>query len=483
VNPEFGISGRWGITPNVALNATVNPDFSQVEADVAQLQVNERFALQYPEKRPFFLEGADVFQTPSRIVFTRSIIEPRGGVKISGKEGGAAFGAFATRDRFTSLLFPSNQATGQAVLREDVSTAVGRYRRDVGGRSALGVTYTGRMGEGGYQNHVAGVDGFVQLSRTEFLRFQAVRSLTEYSDTVATAFRQPEGSFGGNNLTVDLTHASRSWWANARVQEIGRDFRADAGFIPRTDLRGGVLQLQRIFWGAPTHWYRRLSFLGYAETFYDTDNQLTDRGFALVGGFNGARQSSVNVGVGHNHKLFRGRRYDLVDVRPGFQISPTQRVTFTLNGRIGEDIDITNNRKVNLVQVAPGFDLRAGRNLNLGLSHTLRRLDTQSGDSLGDGRILGVGLTQARAIYHFNVRTFVRAIVQYQDVDFDPSLFVVPVPDRQRTLFSQLMFAYKVNPQTVVFAGYTDDRLGRDEIQLTPTGRTFYLKMGYNWQP
>jgi hypothetical protein len=81
------------------------------------------------------------------------------------------------------------------------------------------------------------------------------------------------------------------------------------------------------------------------------------------------------------------------------------------------------------------------------------------------------------------VRTFVRAIVQYQDVDFTPSLFVFPVPDQQRTLFSQLMFAYKVNPQTVVFAGYTDDRLGRDAIQLTPTGRTFFLKLGYNWQP
>lgn len=483
VDPQFGISGRWGITPNVALNATYNPDFSQVEADVAQLAVNERFALQYPEKRPFFLEGADFFQTPTRVVFTRSIVEPLAGAKITGKEGDHAFGAFMTRDRSTSLLFPSNQTTGQALLAEDVNTAVLRYRRDVGGRGAVGAVYTGRQGDS-YQNHVGGMDGFFQFSPTKYLRVQFTRSQTEYSDTVVARYGQPSGNFGGNNLYAQLTHASRNWFASAEVQEISKDYRADAGFITRSDLRGGVLQLQRTLWGRPNLWYRRISLLGYAERFENHDGQMTDLGFAFVPSYDGPLQTFARFGVGYNKKFFRGNTYELLDVRPSFQIRPTQRFTFFVSGRIGEDIDITNNRKANVVQVAPGMDVHLGRRLTLSLNHTLRRLDTQDDDPAGaDRRILNVGLSQARALYHFNVRTFVRAIVQYQDVNFTPELYVVPVPPEQRTLFTQLMFGYKVNPQTVVFAGYTDDRLGLETVNLTPTGRTFFLKLGYNWQP
>ncbi|HYW06749.1 MAG TPA: DUF5916 domain-containing protein [Longimicrobium sp.] len=484
VDPEFGVSGRWGIAPNVTLNATYNPDFSQVEADVAQLAVNERFALGYPEKRPFFLEGADFFQTPTRVVFTRSIVEPVGGAKLSGKVGSNAFGVFTTRDRSTSLLFPSNAGTGQALLDDDVSTAVVRYRRDVGAAGAMGVIYTGRMGEGGYQNHVAGVDGFFQLTPTKFVRVQAVRSETEYTDTVSKLYAQPGGGFGGNNLYAQFTHASRNWFASANLQEVGAGFRADAGFVPRADLRGGVLQLERAFWGAPNHWYRRLAFLGYAERFANHEGRETDLGFAAVATYDGPMQSFANVGLGFNRKYFAGKSYELVDMRPTFRISPTQRATFTLTGRVGEEIDFRNNRKAGIVQFGPGVDLRLGRRLGMGLGHTVRRLNTLDDDPAGSGRrILDVGLSQARVIYHFNVRTFVRGIVQYQDARFTPDLYVAPVAPEQRTLFSQLLFAYKVNPQTVVFAGYTDDRLGLETVGLTPTGRTLFLKLGYNWQP
>jgi hypothetical protein len=482
VEPEFGISGRWGISPNVALNVTVNPDFSQVEADVAQLEVNERFAISYPEKRPFFLEGADFFLTPTRVVFTRSIVEPVGGLKVSGKAGRSAFGAFATEDRYTSLLFPSNQGTGRGLLDQNVRTAVLRYRRDVGRSSALGVVYTGRLGEE-YSNHVGGIDGFMRLSRSNFVRFQATRSETEYPDSVITIFGQPEGGFGANNFLAQLTHASRNWFAQLDLQEVGKNYRADAGFVPRSDVRGGILQVERAFWGAPGKWYRRVGVLGYAERFEDHDGRETDRGFAGVVTYNGPMQSSANVGLGYNRKFFGGKRYELIDLRPSFQISPTQRATFSITGRFGEDVDFTNNRKANIFQIAPGVDLRLGRRLNVAVSHTLRRLETQDADSIRAGqRIVSAGLSQARVVYHFNVRTFVRGIVQYQDTDLNPPLFVVPVPGEQRTLFSQLLFAYKVNPQTVVFAGYTDDRLGLDAIELTPTGRTFFLKLGYNVQ-
>lgn len=101
---EPGLSARWGITPNVALNLTVNPDFSQVEADAAQLDVNERFALFFPEKRPFFLEGADFFETQLPLVFTRTVADPVAGLKLTGKQDAHALGAFFAQDRINRPL-------------------------------------------------------------------------------------------------------------------------------------------------------------------------------------------------------------------------------------------------------------------------------------------------------------------------------------------------------------------------------------------
>jgi hypothetical protein len=108
VNGDFGLDLSYGITSDLTLNATINPDFSQVEADVAQLDVNNQFALFFPEKRPFFLEGADLFATPLTAVFTRTIADPLFGTKLSGKVGSNVFGALLARDDVNNLLFPGS---------------------------------------------------------------------------------------------------------------------------------------------------------------------------------------------------------------------------------------------------------------------------------------------------------------------------------------------------------------------------------------
>jgi hypothetical protein len=86
--PEVGLNVSWGVTSNLTLDGTANPDFSQVEADVAQVTVNERFAIFYPEKRPFFLEGIELFNTPNSLIYTRRVVEPLGGLKLTGKVAG-----------------------------------------------------------------------------------------------------------------------------------------------------------------------------------------------------------------------------------------------------------------------------------------------------------------------------------------------------------------------------------------------------------
>jgi hypothetical protein len=108
---DGGIDIRWGINQNSFLNATINPDFSQVEADVAQLNVNNTYLLYFPERREFFLEGADYFNTPTNLVNSRNISSPDFGIKLTGKHDVHSYGLFFTNDETTNLIIPGNQGS------------------------------------------------------------------------------------------------------------------------------------------------------------------------------------------------------------------------------------------------------------------------------------------------------------------------------------------------------------------------------------
>ncbi|HSR42269.1 MAG TPA: DUF5916 domain-containing protein, partial [Longimicrobiales bacterium] len=151
--PEVGLDARWGVTTDLTLNATLNPDFSQVEADAPQLDANTRFALFFPEKRPFFLEGAELFRTPVEAVFTRTVVDPVVGMKATGKLGASAVGAMVALDETNVLLLPGNQGSESVSLDQRVLSAVGRFRRDVGASGTVGALYTARVADG-YGNHV-----------------------------------------------------------------------------------------------------------------------------------------------------------------------------------------------------------------------------------------------------------------------------------------------------------------------------------------
>jgi hypothetical protein len=251
LNVDPGLDLRWGVTPNLSLNATGNPDFSQVEADVAQLDVNTRFALFFPERRPFFLEGSDVFATPIQAVFTRTVADPTGGLKLTGKLGGAGIGVFTAHDRVTNLIFPANQGSAATSLETNTVTGVMRFRRDLGRASNVGFLYTGREGVNGYANRVAGVDAFLQLTPSHSLSLQGLGSETGYPDAVASAFGQPTGRFTGTGVRAGYAYGTRNWAANLTLEALSPDFRADAGFVPRVDLRSAEGALTRTVWGGP----------------------------------------------------------------------------------------------------------------------------------------------------------------------------------------------------------------------------------------
>jgi hypothetical protein len=113
--------------------------------------------------------------------------------------------------------------------------------------------------------------------------------------------------------------------------------------------------------------------------------------------------------------------------------------------------------------------------MSLSLQHDLDQL------SVDGGRLYRANLTQAKVLFHLNVHTFVRAIVQYTDISRDATLYSFPIESRTRRVFSQYLFSYKFNPQTVLFLGYSDTATGSAQVDIHRLDRTFFVKLGYAW--
>jgi hypothetical protein len=475
---EAGLTARWSVTSNMTFNGAVNPDFSQVEADVAQLDVNQRFALFYPEKRPFFLEGIDFFTTPIQAVFTRTVADPLFGAKLTGKQGGNAVGLFVTRDRINNLLFPANQNSSSTSLDDDVTTVVGRYRRDVGSGSTIGGIYAAREGEG-YHNRQFGVDAFWRPTQSDSMRVQYIRTDTQYPTAVAEANGQPLGGFAGNGTWIDYQHVTRTWAAFGSYDAYDSGFRSDTGFVPRVDYRAFMGQGQRRWFRGAGAWFNTIDVGMRGWRMMDDDWNLTDQTVAGFINYTGPYQTQLRFNMPHDIVVYEGARYEYFHPNVYVGIKPSGRSAFSVTARFGDGVDYANNRKATgVLQFGPAVEYRPASRVSVQLSYNLDQL------SVDGGRLYRANLTQLKMIYHLNVRTFVRAILQYTDITRDPSLYVYPVDSRTRQFFSQYLFSYKLNPQTVLFAGYSDnsnDAGGSHGLDLQRQNRTLFVKIGYAW--
>jgi hypothetical protein len=467
---EPGITARWGITPNVSLNATVNPDFSQVEADAAQLAINTRFALFYPEKRPFFLEGADLYTTPLEAVFTRTVAEPSWGMKLNAKEGRHAVGVFLAEDDRTNLILPENQGSRLASLDQSVTNGVVRYRHDLGTRSTLGVLYTGREGDD-YHNRVGGVDGFFRVTTSDTVRVQYLTSQTLYPDSFQEDHGLEELDLSGDAFKIQYDHFAQNWKAFARYTDLDPRFRADSGFIPRVDIKTAEAQFERIYRGTGDSWYAQMSVGARGLRTDDHGGRQTDENVELFGTLWGPMQSYFEVDIASRKELAGTELFSLQQQRFYFRIAPSGDVRLGLDVRLGDEIDYNHSRLGEITLLSPMVQLRLGRRVNLQLSYLLQKLEIEQGE------LFTAELPQMELVYQFNVRTFVRAIVQYTDIERNTALYGGK-PEEQ-DLFGQFLFSYKLNPQTVLFVGYTDSRAGEQNVSLEQTNRTFFMKLGY----
>jgi len=498
--PEVGLNTRFGLTPNLVLDATVNPDFSQVEADADQIQVNERFALFFSEQRPFFLDGSEVFQSSQRLVHTRRVVDPIAGAKLTGKVGEFGVAYLGAIDESPSSIFGGQ---GNAVFN------LVRARRDVGAGSTVGVLYTDRTAtQGDAFNRLLSGDARLLFGGRYTLATQFTGSWTGVAAGVGSSLKPA--------VTVDFGRNGRTFYYQTKLEAIDPEFRALSGFIPRV----GDVEAQGVIgvnWFAPAGAeLERVGLQFRSNNFFDYD------GFGK-----GAAPYEWEVELWPS-VTFRGRRTLTAVLRlGGFEIQPEDYAAYQVQGpsgdpealpalsnlqniwgvalipniRINDQFTLTGRsfyREVPLfaegsrgleLQLSPALQIRPDDAWNINLNHTWAKLRRRQDDS----EFSRVNLSRVRVQYQFGRSLFVRLLGQWDlerrsalrhPVTGQPLLIggVLQGPRERGDLQGQALLSYQPSPGTVFFFGYSrlmDGPYGYDWGPKQVLNDGFFIKVSY----
>jgi hypothetical protein len=453
---EAGVNLKYGITSNLTFDFTYNPDFSQIESDRQQIEVNQRFPISYPELRPFFLEGQEIFRVPGPVTFihTRTIVDPQAGAKLSGKIGKTTVGFIVANDQAPGRVDDrSNPAFGRTAL-----FLIGRARYDLFRESTASVIFTDRefMNQ---HSRVFGGDGDFALGRTH--RFFARVLLSDHRDAAGV---QRKGYFYDFNFRKAGRNLSYSLISNA----ISPDLRTDAGFVRRTDQRQSLASVSYRWWpgNAVVSWTPRLSH----SRNYQFDGVLQEEQNGTSVNVVFARNISADAAVNRDMERYRGIDFWKTRYSMGTAIAASRRVTVAVGVNGGDQIRFVSDP---FLGSATAWDLsvtvkplsRFQSDLSL---TTTRFVDTRSGHEEFDVKIARLLTT-----YQFTDRLLIRNITEHNTFD--------------KTVGANLLVTYRVNAGTVFFVGYDDRYRHGDEIDpaLFPQGdyqrtnRAVFTKLQY----
>lgn len=495
--PELGFNGRWGITQNLLIGVTVNPDFSQVEADAPQIDVNERFALFFPEKRPFFLDGTEVFQTPERLVHTRRIVDPSAGMKLTGKVGSLEVGYLGAVDE-------SPVASGRS--DSDAAFNLLRVRGDLGGGSAVGLLYTDRsLLDGSAHNRVLGADARVLLGSGHSLNAQLAGSWTGRDEAEGEAFDPL--------LSLELERSGREFGWGVEFRDVAPEFRTESGFIRRTGDARVSGRVRRDFYTEPGTFLERFGVEVRGEGFFTHEGLWSGEGpveaevelqpsVSLRGGrwiglilrdghheFDPDRFAGYRVENDEGELVPYGRPPALRHMLAGGLMSRF-RVNAAVSGGLFafyRQLPIFSEGSLGReLQLQPSLNLQATDRLSAELSHTVSRLYRERDDSF----FSSADASRLKVQYQFSRSLFFRAVGQFnleerrelRDPDTGRILRVGGEPSAPResgTFLAQLLLSYEPSPGTIFFVGWTRQEEGPETYAISrmePASDGLFLK-------
>ncbi|HEY0514001.1 MAG TPA: DUF5916 domain-containing protein [Thermoanaerobaculia bacterium] len=482
---EAGLDAKWTPNANTAIDATINPDFSQVESDVAQISANQRFALFFPEKRPFFLEGLELFSTPIQAVYTRTITSPRWGLRATGEVGDTLYTFLVAEDRGGgSVILPGPNSSGLAPQDFASRVAIGRGRKDFGD-SFVSFLLTDREIEGGGHNRVLGPDFQWRPNGVDTVTGQLLVSRSQTPDRPDLAAEWNGQSLGSHAGYLNWTHSTRTWNWNVQHLDVGDEFRADLGFEPQVGVGDSSAFINRNFYIESGPLRRVNPYLRLRDTEGKDDGLLlrsVGPGLELQGFWNS------DIAVEHRTDRVRAgsHLFDTDYFVTTIQMSPSQRIgDLALNLTNGGDVDFANQRPARGVTFSLQGTVRPTDHLAVQLNGSRRWLDVSpTGAGPRTARLFTSEVARVKATYTFSSRAFLRLIGQRVRTAratalYDPALGVLP---RDEAITGSALFAYKLNWQTVLFLGYSDDRALSVEDRLEPAGRTLFFKISYAFQ-
>jgi hypothetical protein len=472
---DVGLDAKAVLRDSLVLDVTFNPDFSQVESDEPQVTANQRFEVFFPEKRPFFLENSNFVSTPSHLAFTRRIIDPQKGVRLTGKLGNFAIGA----------LFVDDEAPGKQVAPDDplfgkrAKVGIVRLSHDLFQQSSLGVIFTNREVEGSF-NRVGGVDGRLQFSPNWRLEFQGLTSSTRTEDGERLA---------GPAYTTRLQRSGRSLDYSLNYDDFSPGFHTDLGFVRRVDLRevrqSAVYRFwpegrQLVSWG-PRLFLRR-----------NWDHAGTPQDWSTSPGlqFDFRRRTSFEVQYRNSSELFEGIRFP----KRRFQVE-----AFTAWFPAVElDLNYGQGTEVNF-EPADGLDPFLGDFTSLSLRATVTpvtplRLENTYLFTRLKQRDTGLSvfnnhIARTKINYQWTRELSIRVIVQYSAVLANPTLTSLTTT---KQVAGDFLVTYLINPGTALFVGYNSiaenldprlievgDELLRSRRTYLESSKQFFVKFSY----
>ena len=481
VKPHGGADVKFTPTADTAVDFTAKPDFSQIESDTAQISANERFALFFPEKRPFFLEGVDLFQTPIQAVYTRTITAPRWGARVTGKSAGFRYTLLVADDSGGgSVILPG--PTGSSLAPQDFGSTVtiARAKRELG-LSFIGLLVTDREShDGNGHNRVGGPDfqwrpGAADVITGQWLVSES-RTPNRPQDAADWTGRALHSQAGMLQWSRSLKHFDTT----NQFKQLGDRFRADTGFIPQVGYREFV---------SFTGWtVRPKGFLSRQRTFFnfqqqnDSQGKLISRQIEPGAGMDTRWGGFMQYRLTNDRVLSGDRLFDRTRVNYILFFAPSRRVTqVALSGNFGQEVDFANSRLGHGPSTEVHGTFVATNHLVIDMSDSLRSLYVS--DAAGvSRRLFRAQVSRVKSTYTFNSRMFARGILQYVSTRNDPTLFLQPTHARSANLEGSALLAYKVNWQSVMFIGYGDTRELSDRDRLEKQDRQFFVKLSYAFQ-
>jgi hypothetical protein len=474
---QGGVDAKVVVKNAVTIDATVNPEFSDVESDDPLVDVNQRFELFRPEKRPFFMENVVLFETPITLLFTRRIVDPAAGVRLTARSAGWAVGGLMADDRGVGPAAAAGFWGGGAAV------GAARVQRLVGERSNVGVLATQRD-DGRARNRVVSADARFQMTPAWSFAGQAVRS----DDRGETGERHIGAAY-----LASLSRTGPNFTYVGSYRDIGSALRVPLGFVPRRDLRAAE-QYAGYVWriGNAGVW----SFGPAVTTTVDWDGarRLQDRWVSLDIGLSRAGQFDAHVARAEGYELYA--TIPFATSTTSISISNNARQWLSTWAMYSRGTAINYTPAAGLApflgskqDIYASVTLRPSARLDLGATVLYERFDAgrdgSSSQSLG---IFETGLLRAKANLHITRSLAFRSIVDYNQLESESTLFA---ESGYRRLVGDIVVTYQLHPGTAVYIGlnnryenvlpdtWLDGPARHRGMPRFPIGQQIFVKLSY----